>query len=102
MSRRDQEARKKGRSPRTASSVVADSPLGPGPAGGGRLVAWLCAGLCLAVLVLYARVAGNGFVTLDDDAYIAGNPFVRSGLTWSGVKWAFLSSREGNWHPLTW
>jgi tetratricopeptide (TPR) repeat protein len=62
------------------------------------------AGLGLAILTIgaYARVAGNGFIDLDDQAYVNWNPMVQAGLTWRGVKWAFTTSHSANWHPLTW
>jgi hypothetical protein len=30
------------------------------------------------------------------------NPFVKNGLTWPDIKWAFTAFHAGNWHPLTW
>ncbi len=58
--------------------------------------------VAVLVLAVYARSAGNGFVGLDDDRYIYANPHVTSGLTWEGLRWAFTTSEQGNWHPLTW
>ena len=62
----------------------------------------ICAALAAAVLVPYAQVLGHGFINFDDDTYISENPQVLRGLTWSGARWAFTSTAEGNWHPLTW
>ncbi len=61
-------------------------------------------GLALALLTIgaYARVAGNGFIDLDDQAYVSWNPMVQAGLTWRGIAWAFSTSHSANWHPLTW
>jgi Flp pilus assembly protein TadD len=53
-------------------------------------------------LALFARSAGNGFVSLDDPSYILENAPVRRGLTLSGAVWAFTTSHSFNWHPLTW
>ena len=58
--------------------------------------------LALLVIAAYARVAGNGFVGLDDEDYVTGNPRVLAGLTWDGIAWAFTTTRAANWHPLTW
>ena len=33
--------------------------------------------------------------------YVTANPHVQGGLTWEGVKWAFLNPVCCNWHPLT-
>ena len=38
----------------------------------------------------------------DDPAYVTANSHVRSGLTWTTLKWAFTSTENANWHPLTW
>ncbi len=61
-------------------------------------------GGALAALTVfaYARVAGHGFIDLDDGSYVVWNPIVQSGLTWRGVKWAFTTGHAANWHPLTW
>jgi tetratricopeptide (TPR) repeat protein len=76
---------------------------GAGPAKGGPALPWLVsAGLALLVLAVYARVAGHGFVNLDDAHYVSDNPRVLRGLTWEGVAWAFGTFQLANWHPLTW
>jgi len=61
-----------------------------------------CVLLALATLAAYARVFRNGFVDLDDPAYITENQHIRSGLTWSAVEWASTTYYASNWHPLTW
>ncbi len=58
--------------------------------------------LIAATLALYLPVAQNDFVNFDDDSYIITNPYVRAGLTWNTVKWAFTRFEQGNWDPLTW
>ena len=58
--------------------------------------------LALLVLLLYNPVTQYGFVNFDDPGYVTGNPHVRSGLTWQTVQWAFSSTEQANWHPLTW
>jgi tetratricopeptide (TPR) repeat protein len=72
----------------------------------------ICLGLLLLVAVAFAAVPDailpnahvfqHRFLVCDDDPYVYGNGVVRQGITWPGVKWAFLSSAAGNWHPLTW
>jgi len=52
--------------------------------------------------VLYGRVTNFPFVIVDDWEYVARNPHVHQGLTWSTIKWAFSTSTAANWHPLTW
>ncbi|TAL06960.1 MAG: tetratricopeptide repeat protein [Verrucomicrobia bacterium] len=62
------------------------------------------AALALAVITLavYAPVAGFGFVTYDDEAYVQLNPHVQGGVSWEKIGWAFTHSYAANWHPLTW
>jgi tetratricopeptide (TPR) repeat protein len=59
----------------------------------------LVAALALAV---FGKALGNGFVSLDDEPYVTANPRVLQGLSWQGVRWAFTTTTEANWHPLTW
>lgn len=60
--------------------------------------------LCLAVLVaaVYGRTLGHDFVNYDDNGYVYDNPFVKEGLSFKGLGWAFTTTRWGNWHPVTW
>jgi tetratricopeptide (TPR) repeat protein len=68
-------------------------------------LAWL--DLCLAVLLVtttalvYGQVRHHDFLSYDDPQYGPRNPHVGAGLTWDGVKWAFTTSDDGNWLPLT-
>jgi Flp pilus assembly protein TadD len=58
--------------------------------------------LVAAVALVYGRAIGFGFVTFDDPAYVRDNAQVLSGLSLEGVRWAFTTFGEANWHPLTW
>jgi tetratricopeptide (TPR) repeat protein len=64
---------------------------------------WLVA-LALLVLVLgvYAPVRHFAFVNYDDPIYVTGNAHVTSGLSAAGLRWAFTTTTDGNWFPLTW
>ena len=63
----------------------------------------LCVLLATATIALYSPVFGYGFVILDDQEYVTGNPHVQNGLAWSTIKWAFTSTETAAyWHPLTW
>jgi protein O-mannosyl-transferase len=66
---------------------------------------WRCgtvvAGLVVVTLAAYWPAGGNGFVNLDDDAYVQFQPMVNQGLRGAGVVWALTSSHSSNWHPLT-
>ena len=61
-----------------------------------------CLLLAAGTLVVYGAVTGFEFVNIDDQVYVTGNPHVRLGLTWEGIRWALRSSEAANWHPLTW
>jgi len=58
--------------------------------------------LFLGTVGLYYPALQNGFVNYDDPAYVTSNPHVQRGLTKQSVMWAFTSTAEANWHPLTW
>ncbi|MDH7482985.1 MAG: tetratricopeptide repeat protein [Armatimonadota bacterium] len=64
---------------------------------------WKIAIVLFAItLVAFCRVLRNQFINLDDPEFIHNNPFVRSGLTYASVAWAFKTTHTANWHPLTW
>jgi protein O-mannosyl-transferase len=52
--------------------------------------------------IAYVPVFSNSFIYLDDPKYITINPHIQSGLTLDAWKWAWRSTEESNWHPLTW
>jgi protein O-mannosyl-transferase len=64
---------------------------------------------CLVLLTVaaYEGVRGCDFLHYDDDLFVTGNPIVRQGLTWSGVRWAFKadlfydSHLADYWAPVT-
>src|ERR1041385_5524115 len=62
----------------------------------------LCAGLAAVTLLCYSQLLRHGFVDFDDPDYIYENSHVTSGLTGSGLIWAFTTGHASNWHPLTW
>ena len=61
-------------------------------------------GLALVIVTaaVYWQVGGFDFVRYDDDRYITENPIVGKGLSMEGIRWAFSSFEQSNWHPLTW
>ncbi len=62
----------------------------------------LCLLIVVATLALYNPVNQHPFVNYDDDRYITENLHVRAGVTWGTITWAFTSTQQANWHPLTW
>ena len=68
-----------------------------------RLTAVICLVLAVGTFAVYWPVLGDTFINYDDPDYILHNPHVKSGLTWSGIAWAFQpNAYADNWHPLTW
>jgi len=68
-----------------------------------HLLKWLlCFLLAIATLAVFAPVAENNFISLDDMNYVVNNHHIQEGITWSAVKWAFSTFHSSNWHPLTW
>src|SRR5438876_1938526 len=41
-------------------------------------------------------------INFDDPGYVFKNPQITTGLTSTGILWAFTHSCMQNWHPLTW
>src|SRR5499427_5104439 len=68
----------------------------------GVSVAVLSVVLAIASFLVYLPALRNGFVDLDDPAYVTQNDHVRTGLTWNNIQWAFTSTDAANWHPVTW
>lgn len=58
--------------------------------------------LVLTVCATFEGVRHCGFALADDPHYVQLNLWVRRGVTWDGVQWAFTSGHAANWHPLTW
>lgn len=63
---------------------------------------WICLSLLVVTLFLYWPATNFNFILMDDGAYVYRNPWVKSGLSWDSIGWAFTSTHAANWHPLTW
>ncbi len=64
-------------------------------------VRW-CLLLSALALALYGRTVAFSFINFDDDVHVYENPFVRGGLSLSGLAWAFQIHGPSQWHPLAW
>lgn len=58
--------------------------------------------LAIATFAVYSRTARNSFVNFDDPRYVSENRHVQQGLNRDTLRWAFTTTEEANWHPLTW
>jgi tetratricopeptide (TPR) repeat protein len=72
------------------------------PAAGQKYFALICLVLALGTMALYWPITHHPFIEFDDTDYILGNPNVTSGLSATNFVWAFTTSDQANWHPLTW
>jgi len=52
--------------------------------------------------LVFGETLRHPSINFDDQAYVFENPKINTGLTSTGVLWAFTHSHVGNWHPLTW
>ncbi len=78
-------------------------PAAPGrPTAPARTLAALAVAVAAVALAVHAGVRANAFLYFDDGLYVTENPWVRAGLSWRGVAWAFTTLHAANWHPLTW
>ncbi len=51
--------------------------------------------------LVFGETLRHPSINFDDQAYVFENPKINTGLTSTGVLWAFTHSHVGNWHPLT-
>jgi len=67
-----------------------------------RIFALICAVLTLGTAALYWPITSHPFINFDDLQYVADNPHVNTGLGVTNFVWAFTTSEQANWHPITW
>jgi tetratricopeptide (TPR) repeat protein len=60
------------------------------------------AALALVSFLIYLPTRHDAFLALDDYSYVTNNPHVNSGLRLENILWAFRSSYEANWDPVSW
>ncbi|MBK9171228.1 MAG: glycosyltransferase family 39 protein [Bryobacterales bacterium] len=58
--------------------------------------------LAAAVFAIFGQTFGYPFVDLDDPHAVYDNPFIRDGISWRGIVWAFTQIELFYWQPLTW
>ena len=68
---------------------------------------WICAGLVLITLAVFAQTSRFEFLNFDDDIMISGNPNLAAGLSLDGIRWAFSANLLQHdrtveyWQPIT-
>ena len=74
--------------------------------GSSRAFAWRRSVVGLLIVAgiagVYLQTAGFTYLSWDDQGYVSKNEKVVRGLTVEGTRWAFTTTRIGNWVPLTW
>jgi protein O-mannosyl-transferase len=64
---------------------------------------WLiCLILAAAVFAVYWPALRFDFISLDDPVYFSENRHVLGGLTLANVMWAFQTTADASWYPLSW
>jgi tetratricopeptide (TPR) repeat protein len=71
-------------------------------ASGQSIFALVCLVLALGTAALYWPITHHPFIQFDDMAYVVDNPHVTTGLSATNFVWAFTTSEQANWHPVTW
>ncbi|PWT84496.1 MAG: hypothetical protein C5B58_04645 [Acidobacteria bacterium] len=51
--------------------------------------------------VVFGQTLRHDFINYDDPRYVYENTKITSGLSFSGIAWAFTHIHSMNWHPLT-
>ena len=83
-------------SPSSSETTVAATPFAQ------KYFALICLVLALGTAVLYWPITHHPFILFDDIQYVVENPHVDTGLSATNFVWAFTTSEQANWHPLTW
>jgi tetratricopeptide (TPR) repeat protein len=63
---------------------------------------FVCLLLGAAGVAVYWTVAGYDFISIDDHLYFGENEHVLAGLTWRNLAWAFQTTLDASWYPLSW
>ena len=89
--------------PRPVASSVPQKPAIPWRQ---QLAVWEVPALALLLVILtvigFAGIVGQQLTTWGDDQYITLNRQVLNGLSGDGIVWAFTTTDQSNYHPLTW
>ena len=92
---------KKGRSHHSAGGAPTSRPVFAFDGLFAAIVIPFC--LIVATLAVYWQVTRFEFLSFDDETYVSGNEFVKTGINAANVRAAFaFDGYSGNWHPVTW
>ena len=71
------------------------------PRGGRLLTVGICIALAALTWLVFSQTLWHDFINYDDPRYVYENTKITSGLSLSGIAWAFTHIHSMNWHPLT-
>jgi hypothetical protein len=63
---------------------------------------WLYVGLGVLTFIVFSPLLGSQFLAYGDPSYVTNNAHVQGGLNASNIAWAFSTTDQGAWMPLTW
>jgi protein O-mannosyl-transferase len=82
---------------------VSQRGIGSKPFGVGKILEIAtCIFLVISTFAVYGQVQDHDFLNLDDPVYVSHNSMVQAEFTLESVVWAFTTSLDGNWFPVTW
>src|SRR5213075_2735752 len=61
----------------------------------------VCIFLAVLTWIVFGQTLWHDFINYDDPRYVYENTKITSGLSVSGIAWAFTHIHSMNWHPLT-
>ena len=83
------------------------APLSPLTGAERRAWRWFLAAVLLLGAAIYGQAGHFAFLNFDDPMFVSENPWLREGLRWPGLRWAFQanliahSQHAEYWAPLT-
>lgn len=66
-----------------------------------RRTALILLGLAILSIGVFAQTREFAFINYDDPGHVSGRPELRSGLSWTGVRWVFTTTFVANYIPIT-
>ncbi len=87
--------------PQTLLQPKSTAPPSRRPGGDAYRALAVCAGLIVAVAVVFGQTLRFEFLHYDDNYYVFNEPHVSHGFTLQGIAWAFTNGPLGEFYPLS-
>ncbi|MGC9963972.1 MAG: tetratricopeptide repeat protein [Syntrophobacteraceae bacterium] len=62
----------------------------------------ICLFLAAITILAFLQIDRCDFINFDDPSYVSENVHIQNGVTVEAIRWAFTTTYQANWHPLTW